>query len=253
MKIVIPTECPCCGSKLERVVDQLFCRNIECPAQVTGKLTHFAKNMGIKGLGEKTIDKLGLSTIADLYYLDPVEVESILGEKTATKLLLEIEKSKNADFATVLASMSIPLIGNTIANKLAVVVNSFAEISREACKKAGLGDKATDNLLEWLEYEYQELKEFLPFTFSERKKEIVSSESNTGTICITGKLSSFKTKAEAKTVLESLGYKVVDSLTKAVTILVDESGVGSSKRTTAEERGLTIITDLGQFINQNGN
>lgn len=251
MKIVIPTECPCCGSKLERVVDQLFCRNISCSAQVTGKLSHFAKNMNIKGLGEKTIDKLGLTSIIDLYYLDPEEVKSVIGEKLAVKLLAEIEHSKGADFATVLASMSIPLVGNTIANKLAVVVNSFAEISRETCKSAGLGDKATDNILEWLNYEYQELKDYLPFDFSSKKQEV--KEATKETICITGKLSSFKTKAEAKSLLESLGYKVVDTLTKAVTILVDESGVGSSKRTTAEERGLQIITDLRQFINQNGN
>jgi NAD-dependent DNA ligase len=249
MKIVIPTTCPCCDSALEKVVDQLFCRNTACPAQLNGKLAHFAKSIGIKGLGEKTIEKLGLSSIIDLYYLDSIEAEEVLGSKIATKLLDEIEKSKQATFATVLASMSIPLVGNTIATKLSCNINSFSDITRESCKEAGLGDKATANLLEWLEYEYQELKDFLPFEFKQ-KQSVTQSTSNIGTICITGKLSSFKTKAEAKSILESLGYIVVDTLTKAVTILVDESGKGSSKRTTAEERGLQIITDLGQFIKQ---
>lgn len=247
MKIVIPTKCPCCDSPLEKVVDQLFCRNVMCPAQLNGKLTHFAKGVGIKGLGEKTIEKLGLSSIIDLYYLDGVEAEEVLGNKIAVKLLDEIEKSKQSTFATVLASMSIPLVGNTIATKLAVNINSFDDITRESCKEAGLGDKATANLLEWKEYEYQELKDYLPFEFKQ-KQSVVQSTTNMGTICITGKLSSFKNKAEAKSILESLGYLVVDSLTKAVTILVDESGIGSSKRTTAEERGLQIITDLSQFI-----
>jgi DNA ligase (NAD+) len=117
MKIVIPTTCPCCESTLEKVVDQLFCRNTACPAQLNGKLAHFAKSIGIKGLGEKTIEKLGLSSIIDLYYLDSIEAEEVLGSKIATKLLDEIEKSKQATFATVLASMSIPLVGNTIATK----------------------------------------------------------------------------------------------------------------------------------------
>lgn len=248
MKIVIPTTCPCCASKLERVNDQLFCRNIECSAQTIGKLTHFAKNMGIKGLGEKTIEKLGLSSIIDLYYLDSAEAEEVLGSKIAVKLLDEIEKSKQATFATVIASMSIPLVGNTIANKLSLSnINSFSEITRESCKEAGLGDKATNNLLEWLEYEYQELKDFLPFEFKQ-KQEVIHSTTSNGTICITGKLSSFKTKAEAKSVLESMGYIVVDTLTKAVSILIDESGKGSSKRTAAEERGIQIVTDLSQFI-----
>jgi NAD-dependent DNA ligase len=246
-KIVAPTSCPCCSSPLELVNAQLFCRNITCPAQVSGKLISFAKNMGIKGMGEKTIEKLGLESIIDLYYLDAVEATEILGSKVATKLLDEIEKSKQADFATVLASMSIPLVGNTLSSKLASVINSFEDITLDNCKKAGLGDKASANLLEWKEFEYQELKDFLPFDFKEKKA--VQSNLTLGTICITGKLSSFKTKAEATAKLNTLGYIVVDTLTKAVSILVDESGKGSSKRTTAEERGLQIVTDLSQFIN----
>lgn len=247
MKIVIPTQCPCCSSTLEKIVDQLFCRNTACPAQVQGKLSHFAKSMSIKGLGEKTIEKLGLSSIIDLYYLDSAEAEEVLGNKVAVKLLDEIERSKQATFATVLSSMSIPLVGNTIATKLAANINSFNDITQESCKQAGLGDKATANLLDWLEYEYQELKDYLPFEFKQ-KQSVVQGTSSMGTICITGKLSSFKTKAEAKSILESLGYIVVDTLTKAVSILVDESGKNSAKRTTAEERGLQIITDLSQFI-----
>lgn len=248
--IEIPSVCPCCSSKLVLVNDLLYCKNISCSAQVNAKIVHFAKALGIKGLGEKTVEKLNLESITDLYYLDKEDLKSVIGEKLAEKLFIEIEKSKESDFATVLSGMSIPLVGNTISNKIAKVVSNFSELTLDNCKLAEVGDKATSNVLEWLGSDYLELKDFLPFEFKQEKK-VVTKVDTIGVICITGKLSSFKSKAEATSILEAMGYLVVDTLTKAVTILVDESGKGSSKRKTAEERGLQIITDLNQFINQN--
>lgn len=251
MKIQIPTNCPECGSLLERVNDQLFCRNKACPAQLNGKVIHFAKTLSIKGLGEKTVEKLCLESIPELYTLELSDLTEIVGEKTAIKLLDQIENSKKSNFATVLASMSIPLIGNTASTKLAAVVNDFDEITPETCSQAGLGEKASGNLLNWLSTEYLELKDFLPFTFEKTKKTEEVQQEILGVVCITGKLISFKNKALATQELENLGYKVVDTITKAVTILVDEENRGSGKRLTAEARGIQIITDLSQFINNN--
>jgi NAD-dependent DNA ligase len=61
-------------------------------------------------------------------------------------------------------------------------------------------------------------------------------------------LKSFKTKAEATEVLSSYGYEVKSSLTKDVTILVNESGVESSKTKQARESGINIVTDLKSFL-----
>jgi DNA ligase (NAD+) len=247
MKIQIPTNCPCCDSLLEKVNEQLFCRNTGCSAQLNKKIEHFAKVLGIKGLGAKSIEKINLSDITELFYLDrDTLVEALSSEKVADKLLDEISRAKEADLATVLASFSIPLFGNTAANKLVSVVNSIEEISAETCKQAGLGEKVTSNLLDWLATEYLELKEFLPFTFKSQTKS--SSTEAKAVICITGKLKSFKTKAEATKALEALGYKVSDSLTKTTNYLVDEEDKGSSKRKKAEEYGTNIINNLLEFI-----
>lgn len=241
-----PTQCPCCESTLEKVGDQLFCRNSACSAQLSKKLEHFTKTLGIKGLGPKTIEKLQLQDITELFYLDEEEVQKVLGEKIATKLLNEIEKAKLANLATVLESFSIPLIGNTAAKKLYTVISSIEEINHEACKQAGLGDKATQNLLNWIDTEYNEIQEFLPFDFS--KQTVVETTGNKGTVCITGKLRSFSKKAEAAQVLEAAGYTVVDSVTKQLNYLIDETDVVSSKREKAMQYGITIITNINDFI-----
>lgn len=249
MKIQIPTTCPVCDYPLERVNDQLFCRNSACSAQLNGKLIHFAKTLGIKGFGPKTVEKLNLADITELFYLDREDTISVLGsEKVVDKLLDEVERAKSAPLATVLHSFSIPLIGGTASAKIASVVKNIEEIDPEKCKLAGLGEKATANLMGWLETEYQELKEFLPFSFENTSSTVVNSDSEI--ICITGKLSSFKTKAEATTILTSLGFRVSESVTKTTNYLVDEENKNSSKRKKAEEYGIPIISNLLDFINK---
>ena len=252
MRIEIPTECPCCNYPLELVNDQLFCRNTACGAQLNKKLEHFCKTLGIKGMGSKTVEKLGLADITELFYLDPDHVvEAVGSQKVADKLILEIEKAKQADLATVLASFSIPLVGNTASTKICQVVTVIDEINQETCKQAGLGEKVTQNLLSWIETDLIEMREFLPFSFQSYKSS--STHSNQKTICITGKLSSFKTKAEAYKALEEAGYKPVESVTKTTDYLVDEEDKGSTKRKKAESLGLTIITNLKTFLKENTN
>lgn len=249
MKIEIPTECPCCAYKLELVNDQLFCRNIACSAQLSKKIEHFCKVLGIKGFGPKTVEKLNLQDITEIFYLDRDDAIAALGsEKTVDKLLGEIEGAKGADLATVLTSFSIPLVGETASNKIASVVTHISEISLLTCKQAGLGDKVTENLLDWLATDFVELKEFLPFTFSSKQKIAVNSSGDT--VCITGKLSSYKNKAEAHAALSAAGFTPVDSVTKTLKYLVDEEDKSSSKRTKAEQYGIQIIPDLQSFLKE---
>ncbi len=253
MRITIPTECPCCNYPLELVNDQLFCRNTACGAQLSKKVEHFCKTLGIKGMGSRTIEKLGLADITELYYLDFDEVSSALGsERVAEKLIMEIEKSKQADLATVISSFSIPLVGQTASKKLCEVVASVDEISFETCKQAGLGDKVTENLLTWLETDFQEMREFLPFSF-QSSQSTANANLDLKTVCITGKLVSYKTTAEAHRALELAGFKPVESVTKTTDFLVDEEDKGSTKRKKAESLGITIITNLNIFLKENSN
>ena len=252
MKIKIPTHCPCCDYPLETVNDQLFCRNMACSAQLGKKLEHFCKTLGIKGMGTKTIEKLELADITELYYLELDQIaEALSSQKTAEKLFDEINKSRHADLATILPAFSIPLFGNTASTKLCKVVSSVDEITAETCKLAGLGDKVTNNLLSWLETDFREMREFLPFSFTVNNKPVANADGKT--ICITGKLSSFKTKAEATAALTAAGFKVVESVTKTLDYLVDEDNKGSSKRTKADSLGIEIIQNLTQFLKENTN
>lgn len=246
-EIVPPTDCPSCGSILEWINQLLYCKNTECGAQSQKKVEHFAKTIKIKGLGPAAIEKLGFMSPSDIYYMDEETLIETLGsEKVGAKLYVEIENSKSAPLELLLPAFGIPLIGNTATKKLSETVKEIHEINADTCKRAGLGPKASENLLSWIQYDGPFYFEVMPHTWTFSKKSI--AQATKGVVCISGKLKSFKTKADATETLSSLGYVVKSSLTKDVTILVNESGVESSKTKQARESGITIVTDLNSFL-----
>lgn len=242
-QIIEPSTCPSCEHTLTKIKDQLFCTNVFCEAQVSGKILHFCSVLSIKGLGPKTIEKLNIQSIPELFYLSKDDVVAAVGEKTAVKLLDEIERSKLVSLNKVIEAMSIPLIGSTAAIKIASVIESIEDINAETCKLAGLGEKASENLIEWVTNEYKTtIKGFVPFTFTK----VVQPTGKT--VCITGKLKSYKKKADAEADLASKGFVLVDSVTKDTNYLVDEENGTSLKRQKAEKYGVIIITDLNDLI-----
>ena len=249
-EIIPPTNCPACNSVLEFVGDQLFCMNSSCSAKSAKRLEHFAKTLKIRGLGPSTIERLGLDDYEDIYSLTQEEISFLLdSEKLGTKLHNEIQKSKSVDLTTLLPAFSIPLIGSSASNKLAKHISSINEITPEICSEAGLGPKAASNLMDWLvnTFHFQGYYN-LPFTFTCNKRAEVTNTDTKGTVCITGKLKSYPTKAAAQQVLIKNGYLVKDNLTKDVTILVNESGIASAKTKKAEQMGITINQNLKELI-----
>jgi DNA ligase (NAD+) len=247
LKIEAPTNCPSCNYELVWKNDLLFCENISCSGKEAQKIEHFAKTLKIKGLGPATIDKLGLGSITDIYQLSLDTIVDLLGsEKIAEKLYKEIERSKTLPLQEVLPAFSIPLIGKTASGKLCSVLADLRELSNAVCSEAGLGPKATTNLMDWYYDCFLQGYNLLPFSF----KSDVSKPSSkcNGVVCITGKLTSVKTKGQAEKLLVEAGYTVKSSITKDVTILLNESGTESAKTKKARDMGVSVITNLKQLI-----
>ena len=243
--ITAPSTCPSCGYKLELSFPLLYCRSSSCGDQSSKKIEHFAKTLKIKGLGPAAINSLALESINDIYAMSEYEIVDLLGsQKLGEKLFTEIENSVKAPLNILLAAFSIRLIGKTASEKLSAVCESIHDINEDSCAKAGLGPKATESLLDWIEEEYPLLE--LPHSFAFESPKVRTG----GVVCISGKLKSFKTKAQATEALEQHGYTVKSSVTKDVTILVNESGVESQKTTKARESGVTIVENLLDFLGE---
>jgi NAD-dependent DNA ligase len=248
-KIEPPKFCPSCDSLLEWRKDQLFCISDSCGVKSQKSIEHWAKTLKIKGLGPATIEKLNIDSVMDIYELDEDYIELALGsEKLATKLVVEIEKSKSSPLNKVLPAFGIPLIGNSVSGKLCSVISTLEELTPSKCKEAGLGPKATLNLMKWFEDEYEiNIKSRMKFK-PQTEKRVERVVANKGIVCISGKLSSVKTKAVAEKLLTELGYTVKSSLTKDVTILINESGIESAKTTKARKSGVTIVENLNDLL-----
>ena len=250
-QIIPPTHCPACGSTLELVNEQLFCRNTKCPAQWDKKLEGFASSLKIKGLGPATISKLGVESLPELYELTVSDIQDrIHSEKLAEKLYDELQKSKSSKLVDILPAFSIPLIGRSASQKLCDRISNIEDISEKSCTEAGIGPKASANLVNFMETEFypNRYKDTLPFNWNNKisvKKEVI------GVVCISGKLKSYPTKAHAQKVLESYGYVVKSSLTKDCTHLINESGIESAKTQTARDRGVLIISNIKHLIGEN--
>ena len=72
-------------------------------------------------------------------------------EKVGSKLYAEIQNSISAPLELLLPAFGIPLIGNTATRKLSETVKTIHEIDADTCQRAGLGPKATENLLDWMD------------------------------------------------------------------------------------------------------
>ena len=238
-----PDRCPCCDSILQDRNSLLYCVNKNCGEQQLKLIENFGSKMKIKGLGPSTIRKLGISQIPELYELSEEEICDLLeSDKLGTKLYEEINKSHGAPFNLILPALGIPLIGRSATDALSLICDSLWDISVASCKRAGLGPKTIDSLLKWKD-SFDSTR--FPQDFKFIKKQQTSTK---GIVCITGKLTSYKTKAQATKVLNDSGYEVKTSVTKDVTILINESGIESAKVKKARTSGVTIITNIKDII-----
>lgn len=238
MKIQIPTNCPVCGSALERVNSQLFCRNSSnCSAQSSKSLEAFCKKMKLKGFGEKTLEKLEISSVPELFNLTSKELVNAAGDKVGAKLDAELQRMRNGvSLSTLLAALSIPLVGTVAAEKASVGASGLADVS--------LGDtKAGANLRTWQESSSGKEIISLPWVFEANVTQKNESSEPLGiAVCITGKLEQYKSRSDAKAYLESLGFTVKSSVTKDVKYLIceDDSKRSSSSYLKAQSNGIPI-------------
>lgn len=235
MKIVPPALCPACGCKTSFVNDQLFCTNNDCEARVNKKVIKFCKVFGIKGLGERQIEKFAFDSLFDA-------INTLLSASTDTlalslgsvvlaeKLHPQLDVIKQAvDTGTLIEALSIPSIGTVQAKKL-------APYFPHDVVKASLGDVATSKVLEWLKENQSVLGLFT------LKATDQSVSSGLVPVAITGKLSNKMTKAKAAIELAKHGFEVKPSLTKDTKFLICDTDHTSSTCDKALKYNIPIIT-----------
>lgn len=266
--IAIPSTCPVCGGNTEIRQDNdskvLICTNDNCKGKLLGKLTHFvSKNaMNIENLSESTLEKfveLGwLTKFIDIYYLDANKEEMMqlegFGEKSITKLLNSIEKSKSTTLDRFIYSLSIPDIGRSTAKTIASRFENFHDFIIRASdfnweELDGIGSQTAIKINEFIHNYIGEIRELAKeLNFEEIKKTDVKDNLFINkNICVTGKLEHF-TRDSINEKIISLGAKAINSVSSKTDFLVCNNPSNSSKYKKAVELNVKIITE-DEFVN----
>jgi DNA ligase (NAD+) len=256
-----PKKCPVCKSPLFNPPGEVayYCENTECPAQIKGRLEHFAARgaMDIEGLGSALINlfvEMGfLHTYADIYDLKSKREELIslerLGGKSVDNFLSAIEDSKKQPFPKVLFALGIRYVGSGAAKKLTDHFDSIDDLINADEKKIELiheiGPSISSSIVKFFSDQHNrkiidKLKK-QGLNFSSEKKILKDTFFTGKTFVLTGTLSS-SSREEAGDKILSFGGKVTSSVSKNTDYIIVGENAGS-KLTKAEKLGVSILNE----------
>ena len=265
----MPKKCPVCGAEVIKPEGEAMhrCTNIACPAQALEKIKHFVSRnaMDIEGIGEKIAETLYTREFirdpGDIYYLyekksEMLELEK-MGEKSITKILDSIKKSKNRPFAQVLFAIGITHIGEETADLLADHFRSVDDLSiatgDQLMQIPSIGPKIADSVVAFFRQKQNQevidkLKKARVNLESKRpeKRNLPLAEAE---FVITGRLDSF-TRQEAESRIKTLGGKAGSDVTKKTKYVVIGADPGS-KAARAESLGVETLNEA-QFLKMLG-
>lgn len=257
-----PQYCPICGElasiEENEGVKILVCGNPNCEGKMINKLNHFCGKNGldIKGLSKATLEKLmeweWIENIIDIFNLKEHRAEWIqkagFGQKSVDNILNAIEEAKTTTVEAFISSLGIPLIGKVVAADLMKHFKDYCEF-REAVnnkfdfsKFESFAESKTEAL--W-NYDYTEADEIFKLLILSPKEEKVYGETCANLkFVITGKLTKFKNRNEFKELIETNGGKVIDSVSKNTSYLINNDITSTSgKNKEAQKLGIPIISE----------
>jgi len=262
-KFQMPKTCPVCGGHIVREEGEAAsrCVNTNCPARLHESLRHFAQRsvMNIDGVGDALVEQLlerGLvRSVADLYDLTVEQLTALdrMGEKSASKIIKNIDGSRRQPLWRVLNGLGIPFVGERTAQILADHFGGLDEIAsasvEELREAEEVGPKVAESIRQFFcEERNRELVERLrraELQFTQAKKARKRGRLSGLTFVLTGTLPTL-TREEAKAKIEAAGGKVAGSVSKKTTYVVAGEEAGQ-KLDKANELGVRIVDEAGLF------
>jgi DNA ligase (NAD+) len=260
-KFRMPTVCPVCGGNVSRPEGEAVSRCIaaDCPAQLIGRLLHFASRraMRIEGLGEALAEQLlerkVVKDVADLYSLTLDDVSSLerMAEKSAANVLAQIEASKSRDLSNLVYGLGIRHVGERTAGILAREFGSLKKLTQATVEQLDdvpeIGLTMAQSIHDWFaDVGNKELCERLHTTgvrteLEKTTKSSIDERFAGKQFVLTGTLPSM-TRDEAKSLIEAHGGRVMSSVSKKTDFVLAGAETGS-KLDKANQLGVPVIDE----------
>jgi DNA ligase (NAD+) len=241
----MPAQCPVCKGHVVRIEGESAsrCVNANCPARLRESILHFASRgiMDIDGVGDALVDQLldrgMVHSIADLYDLKKEQLLALerMGEKSAAKIIRNIEESRARPLSRLISGLGIPFVGERTAQFLEAHfgnLDDLAAASIETLQEVGeVGPKVAESIRQFFaERRNCDLLERLRAA-GVNFKGVKQAARKTGplsglTFVITGTLPNLK-REEAKEKIENAGGKVSGSVSSKTNYLLAGEEAGS--------------------------
>ncbi|MDX1976901.1 MAG: NAD-dependent DNA ligase LigA [Pseudanabaenaceae cyanobacterium bins.68] len=266
--VTMPDHCPECGSVVQKLDQEAVtrCLNPTCPAIVRGSIRHWVSRdaLDIQGLGEKIIYQLvetGLvQTIADLYRLELGQLFQLerLGEKSATKILEAIARSKQQPWSRVIYGLGIRHVGAVNAVILAEHFPSLdliAAANLEAIAAIhGIGIEIAQAVIQWFSLPQNQalIAQLSALGITTRQTQPTHPPQNRllegKTLVITGTFTRLS-REQLQQLIKDQGGKVSASVSSKTDYVLVGQNPGS-KLTKAENLGIPCVhePELDQFF-----
>jgi DNA ligase (NAD+) len=256
----MPKHCPVCGGEISKPEGEVVSRCVaaDCPAQLKGRLLHFASRraMRIEGLGESLVDQLveggKVRDAGDLYNLTLDDIAGLerMAEKSASNLLAQIEASKQRDLSNLIYALGLRHVGDRTATTLARQFGSLETLSKATVEELDdvpeIGLTVAESVRDWFDDEgnialCKRLEAAGVRTRMERTSEPADETFAGKLFVLTGTLAAY-TREEARAAIESRGGRVTSSVSKKTDYVVAGEEAGS-KLDKAKELGVTVIDE----------
>lgn len=260
-----PKSCPVCGEPLVRIEGEAntYCLNVDCPAQRTQRIVHFAGRaaMDVEGLGEERVaqfvDAGLLGDAGDIFSLTSEGLVGLerIGAVSARNLVEAIAQSKSQGLARVLVGINIANVGPTAAAALARAFGSLDGVedadAEELSAVDGVGPVIAQSIQEFFAVDAnQRIIHKLRTAGVDLEAPPVPQSPATGgvslagiTVVLTGGLGAY-TRDVAQAEVEARGGKVTNSVSKKTSYLVMGENPGT-KLAKAEQLGVPILDEAG--------
>lgn len=248
--------CPICGTNLAFDGTALSCPNRNCQGRLAVTITTAAATLGIDDLAQKTVEKLikclGISHVSDLFFLSKDDLLKVDGfaDRSAERLIENINKARKTTDYQVLAAMNIPGIGIEMAKSILshYSINQLPFThADELADIPGVGGVRGESIEDWMSDNKELMYRLIDqVKFKDTKNDPAAT--NKPVIVFTGAMP--MNREYYKQLAEANGYIFKDAITKATTVLVvAEAGHKSTKVSKAEKNGCKIIT-LDEFLKE---
>lgn len=256
----MPDRCPSCDTELVRRGPYLVCPNsFGCPAQLKGRIEHFASRnaLDIEGLGEKVAGQLIESgkaeTIADIFELTAEQLEELelFGKRRAQNLVDAIEKGRHTTLSRFLHGLAIPEVGPSTARDLARHYGDLDAVRSASVEEIASIHGFGETMAEAIHGFFQEPRnqEVLDELESHVDLSVEVQEAGNAldglVFVFTGSLDSL-TRSEAKQLVERFGGKATSSVSSNTDFVIAGAG-GGSKLDEAQEHDVTVLDEDGFY------